>query len=195
MTEQMAGVLVARGAEVATPPRSDPDLGYRFELDGEIVELLGPDGLRRDPGTTAGLKTFQAAGGTQALARSEIVLVSLDGAEPVAMRRPNLLGAILIKSRVTLKKREAKYFSDRQDLIRLLTYVDDPRALAADLKRSERKWLREAEVAIDFDDASLSALFAEETLIRARQALRLLSQAGQLSPAPRRNGSSRPRRR
>lgn len=177
MTEQIATALVARGAEVATPPRSNPDLGYRFELDGETVELLGPDGLRRDPATTAGLKTFQAAGGTQALARTEIVLVSLDGAEPVALRRPNLLGAILIKARVTLKKREAKYLSDRQDLIRLLTYIDDPRGLSTDLKRSERKWLRETEVAVDFDDASLTVLFATEALVRARQALRLLVQA------------------
>ncbi len=53
-------------------------------------------------------------------------MVSLDGGEPVAVRRPNLLGAILIKARVLVKKRDGKYESDRQDLIRLLTYVDDP---------------------------------------------------------------------
>jgi hypothetical protein len=92
MTETMAALLVGLGAELADPPRSDPKLGYRFEFEGETIELLGPDGLRADPKTTAGLKTFQAAGGTQALRRSEVVLVSLDEAEPVAVRRPNLLG-------------------------------------------------------------------------------------------------------
>jgi hypothetical protein len=70
MTEIMASLLVKRGAEVAEPPRSNPDLGYRFEFEGETVELLGPDGLRGDPKTISGLKTFQAAGGSQALRRS-----------------------------------------------------------------------------------------------------------------------------
>jgi hypothetical protein len=125
MIETMAELLVERGAEVATPPRSNPELGYRFEFEGEIIELLGPDGLRSDPKTTAGLSTFQAAGGTQALRRAEIVLVSLDGADPVAMRRLSLLGAILIKARVVTKRRDGKYPSDRQDLIRLLGYVED----------------------------------------------------------------------
>lgn len=88
MTETMAALLVELGAEIADPPRSDPKLGYRFEFDGEIVELLGPDGLRSDPKTTGGLRTFQASGGTQALRRTEVVLVSLDGSDPVAVRRP-----------------------------------------------------------------------------------------------------------
>lgn len=66
MTEEMAELLVRRGAVVATPPRSNPELGYRFGFEGETIELLGPDGLRRDPKTVAGLRTFQAAGGTQA---------------------------------------------------------------------------------------------------------------------------------
>lgn len=176
MTEAMASLLVERGAEVAEPPRSDPHLGYRFEFEGEIVELLGPDGLRGDPKTIGGLKTFQAAGDSQALRRTEVVLVSFDGEEPVAVRRPSLLGAILIKARVLVKKREEKYESDRQDLVRLLTYVDDPRALRAEMTRSEPGWLRDAEAAIDFEVSSLSAQFDGERLDRARQALRLLAQ-------------------
>lgn len=88
MTETMAALLIELGAEVADPPRSDPKLGYRFEFEGVIVELLGPDGLRTDPKTTGGLRTFQASGGTQAIRRTEIVLVSLDGSDPVPVRRP-----------------------------------------------------------------------------------------------------------
>ena len=98
MTEEIAALLLERGAEVVTPPRSDPKLGYRFEFEGETIELPGPDGLRHAPKTTAGLKTFGVEGGSQALHRTEVVLVSLDGEEPVAVRRPNLLGAILIKA-------------------------------------------------------------------------------------------------
>jgi hypothetical protein len=180
MTEAMASLLVERGAEIAEPPRSDPHLGYRFEFEGETVELLGPDGLPGDPKTIGGLKTFQAAGGSQALRRTEVVLVSFEGEEPIAVRRPNLLGAILIKARVVVKKRE-KYESDRQDLIRLLSYVDDPRAFAGDMSRKEPGWLRDAQAAIDFGDPVLSAQFGEENLDRARQALGLLAQESSYS--------------
>jgi hypothetical protein len=174
MTEAMASLLVERGAEIVEPPRSDPNLGYRFEVEGETVELLGPDGLRTDPKTIGDLTTFQAAGGSQALRRTEVVLVSLEGEEPIAVRRPNLLGAILIKARVAVKRREGKYESDRQDLVRLLTYVEDPRGLAADMSRNEPGWLRDAQTSIDFEDPVLSAQFPGERLDRARQALRLL---------------------
>jgi hypothetical protein len=181
MTETMASLLVERGAEVAEPPRSDPDLGYRFEFEGETVELLGPDGLRGDPKTIGGLKTFQVAGGSQALRRTEVVLVSFEGEGPVAVRRPNLLGAILIKARVVVKKRQEKYESDRQDLVRLLTYVDNARTLRADMSRKEPRWLRDAQAAIDFEDPVLSGQFSEGSLDRARQALGLLAQESSYS--------------
>jgi hypothetical protein len=183
MTEEMAAVLVDLGAEVADPPRSDPNLGYRFEFEGETVELLGPDGLKAAPKTVSGLTTFQVEGGSQALHRTEVVLVSLSGAEPVAVRRPNLLGAILIKARVAVKRRAGKHESDREDLVRLLSYIDDPRALVGDLSRKEPGWLRKAEEAIDFDDPVLVVQFRPERLRQARLALRLLAQAGSASDA------------
>ena len=55
MTETIASLLVERGAEVAEPPRSNPSLGYRFEFEGDTIEILGPDGLRADPKTIGGL--------------------------------------------------------------------------------------------------------------------------------------------
>lgn len=177
MTEQIASILVEKGAEVVTPPRSKPKAGYRFELDGEVVEILGPDGLRADPKTIGGLRTFQVSGGSQALSRTEVVLVQVADSPPVAMRRPSLLGAILIKARVVAKRRKEKFHSDRQDLIRLLSYVEDPRALAREekLKPSERKWLRNVEAALNFNDSALAAVFPVDTLERAGQAFRLLS--------------------
>lgn len=176
MTEQIAALLAARGAEVAMPPRSDPQLGYRFELDGEIVEILGPDGLKDDPKTLAGLTTFQVAGGTQALRRTEVILVSLADAPPVAVRRPSLLGAILIKARVVAKQRKEKFASDREDLIRLLSYVEDPRGLAGEeqLKSSEKRWLQDVEELLEFRGAGVTALVPALVLERAQQALRLL---------------------
>jgi hypothetical protein len=176
MTEQIAALLDKKGAEIAMPPRSDPRLGYRFELDGEIVEVLGPDGLKNDPKTLAGLTTFQVSGGTQALQRTEVVLVSLGGAPPVAVRRPSLLGAILIKSRVVANRRKEKFASDREDLIRLLSYVEDPRRLADEeqLKPSEKRWLRDVEKLMGLNDTGVAALFPAAVLERAQQALRLM---------------------
>ena len=177
MTEKIASMITEKGARVAMPPRSKPDVGYRFELDGEIIEILGPDGLKSDPRTIGKLTTFQVAGGTQALRRTEVVAVSLNGAAPVAVRRPSLLGAILIKAKVVAKRRKEKFQSDRQDLLRLLSYVDDPRALAREeqLKPTEKKWLREVEHHLDFEDPQLGELFAPDFLERAEQVFRLLS--------------------
>ncbi len=158
-------------------PTSVPGVGYRFELEGEAIEILGPDGLRADPKTVGGLRTFGVSGGSQALSRTEPVLVRLATSPPVILRRPSLLGTILIKARVVAKRRKEKFDSDRQDLIRLLTYVEDPRAPAREeqMKASERKWLRNISTDLNFTDPSLPALFPGSRLERAEQAFRLLS--------------------
>jgi hypothetical protein len=148
--------------------------------DGEIIEILAPDGLKHDPKTLGNLTTFQVSGGSQALWRTEVVLVSLSDSPPVAVRRPSLLGAILIKSRVVSKRRKEKFDSDRQDLIRLLSYVEDPRGLAGDgqMRSSERRWLLNVEAALNFEDPTWTALFPVIALERAQAAYRLLRLAG-----------------
>ncbi len=137
-------------------------LGYQFEVDGEIVEVLGSDRARADPKTTGNFITIRVPGGSQALRRTETVLVSLDGAPAVALRRPNLLGAILIKACAVATKRRGRFASDRQDLIRLLSLAEDPRALAAegDLRRGARKWLLNIQKKLDFSGLGLTGLFS-----------------------------------
>jgi len=93
MTRRLAGLLTSRGGVMAMPPRSNKDLGYKFEIDGQLVEVLGSEGVKADPKTIGNFTTFQVPGGSQALRRTEIVRVSLDGQDPVALRRPDLLGA------------------------------------------------------------------------------------------------------
>lgn len=177
MTQRIAATLEHRGAEMKLPPNSNERLGYRFELDGKIIEILGPDGLKTDPETIGKHTTFQTPGGTQALRRAEVVMVSLDGQRAVAMRRPNLLGAILIKARALAAERKEKFDSDRQDLTLLLSLVEDPRVTATDgeLKKTEKKWLREVESKLHLSDLALAVLFDREALTRARLAFRLLA--------------------
>ena len=70
------------------PPVTNENLGYRFEVEGEVVEVVGSEGVRRDPKTLGKYTTFQVPGGSQALSRTEVVRVSLDGGPPVELRRP-----------------------------------------------------------------------------------------------------------
>ncbi len=109
--------------------------------------------------------------------RTETVLVSLNGASARTLRLPSLLGAILIKARVVAEKRRKKFDSDRQDLLRLLSYVEDPRGLAVQggLKVSEKKWLRRIEKKLDASDPTVAQLSSPDVMERAHQALALLA--------------------
>lgn len=176
MTQHIAELLQRAGAKMEMPSRANSSLAYKFEVDGALVEVLGPDGVRAKPKTVGKYTTFEVPGGTQALNRSEVVMVSVDGEPPVALRRPSLLGAILIKARVVAKERKKKFDSDRQDLVLLLSLIDDPRALATEgeLKKTEKRWLRNVEQKLNFSDPTLQNLFSPEKIKRAEQALHLL---------------------
>jgi hypothetical protein len=176
MTARVAALVVARGGRMAMPPMSNEKLGFRFELDSETIEVLGPDGLGRDPHTIGRYVTFQVPGGTQALLRTETVPVSLDGHPPVEVRRPSLLGAILIKARVLASRRGPKKNADLIDVVRLLSFVDDPRGMAVDggLKKTEKRWLRDIQPALDFRSPAVTALLRPTEIARAVQAYRLL---------------------
>jgi len=126
----------------AYPP--DPDnYGFRYERDGLVVDVLAPDGIRPPPTLDGSRHAVGIPGGSQALARSETVTVRID-AHTFELQRPTLAGAILIKARSLLKHRDPE--SQRQDLLRLLSLVPDPRAMRRELKKTERRWLQRAEV-------------------------------------------------
>lgn len=150
-----------------------PDLdGYahRYERDGIQVDLLAPDGIRPAATLGGGLKAVGVPGGTQALSRAETVTVSVSG-RTFELRRPTLLGAILIKARALMVHADPE--AQRADLIRLLALVDDPRALATGLGRNERRWLRQAEGRLAFTAPSG---VAGDAVRRAQLAHRLLTQ-------------------
>jgi hypothetical protein len=119
-------------------------MGHRFAVDGQTVDVLASDGLRRPPRTDGQFKTIEVPGGSQAIGRSEAVTMLIDG-EPVIVRRPTLLGAILLKARSLRVHRRPE--DQRQDLILLLGLMVDPRAASLTMSRSERRWLRVARAA------------------------------------------------
>lgn len=147
-----------------------PDLdgyAYRYTRGELVVDVLAPDGIT-PPVTIGGLKAVGVPGGTQALGRAEVVTVRI-GDREFSLRRPSLIGAILMKARSLMKHADPD--SQREDLLRLLAMVEDPRALATELRPTERRWLRNAETRLAFD--SFSSL--DEAIVRrARQAHRIL---------------------
>jgi hypothetical protein len=176
MTERLAQILKDLGADLPVPPSTDVRVGYQFEVEGETVEVLGPEGLRSHPRTLGSFETIMVDGGTQALKRTERVSVSIAGAVPVTVRRPTLLGAILIKARAVASAR-TKLAEHREDLIRLLTFVDDPRGMAeaGTLTKAERNWLSAIEGDLAFADPALLGRFSTDQVERGRQAFALLS--------------------
>lgn len=171
-TERVGQLLDELGATPADPPSTDPTLGYRFDVAGQAVDLLGPDGLKSPPITLGNRETVEIPGGTQALKRTEIVTISIPDTVPTPIRRPSLLGAILLKARaLTVHERPR---DQEQDLILLLGFVEDPRAMRRELTGSEKSWLRKAYENLDLRSPHLLDHFPEAGLRKARTTLDLL---------------------
>lgn len=171
VTEQIGKTIDELGGELLDPSSTDPRLGHRFEIDGQTIDVLAPDGLKTSPRTLGKQETVQIPGGTQALHRSESVEVSIDGGPPFRLLRPSLLGAILLKARAL--RVHSRPDDQREDLVLLLSFVADPSALAGELKGNESKWLKEAENPLRLDERV--GRLDEPTIRRARQALGLLT--------------------
>ena len=159
-------VLQAEGFE---PVGFDVDgFAHRYARGELIVDVLAPDGLNPAPDLGGGVKAIGVPGGTQALNRSEVVTVSVEG-EEFELRRPTLLGAILIKARSIMRHADPE--AQREDLLLLLSLVEDPRATAVELKKSERRWLRQAADRLDLEGR---ALLDDVAVRNARLAYRIL---------------------
>lgn len=92
------------------------------------------------------------------------------------VRRPSLLGAILLKARAVAAKRLGKVDSDRQDLLRLLSFVRDPKNLAAHggMSSKEVGWLRAVESSLEFEGPPSGGIFTLAERVAAAQVFQLL---------------------
>jgi len=89
-----------QSAGFASAGREPDGVAHRFVKGAVLVDILAPDGLgpRTSRRTIPGGHTVQVPGGSQALERTEVVEVRL-GDRLGLVRRPSLLGAILLKAR------------------------------------------------------------------------------------------------
>jgi hypothetical protein len=172
VTEVLARKLEALGASTPSPSGLRQELGYGFTLDGQLIEILAPDGLARAPRTLGRLQTIQVPGGSQALERTEEVeLVVADGPS-ARIRRPTLLAAVLLKARAVPVHQHPEDQLD--DVIQLLASIDDPRALAQGLRGQQKKWLGALSTQLAFDDPRMLDRFGVNHLARARAAFQIL---------------------
>lgn len=155
---------LAHDGFVLEPPSPSDGVSHRWHRGELVVDLLAPDGLRADPQMKGAVRTVQIPGGTHALVRTETVDVEIDGAI-VRVRRPTLLGALLIKARSILVHADPD--AQRADLVLLLSLIEDPSAMAEQLKGRERSWLRKCERQIALDDPILMAPFLNVRVQRA----------------------------
>jgi hypothetical protein len=106
-----------------------------------VVDVLAPEGVgeRADLSTTPPGHTIEVPGGTQALDRSEVVVVERAGRRG-RVPRPSLLGALVIKGAACGLGGDVS--RHHRDLALLCSLVDDPFALAEQMSAKDRQRLR-----------------------------------------------------
>lgn len=114
--------------------------GYRFECDDAVIDVLLPEGLGRQhehPTTTSGRRGLSADGGNQALTRAErvpVIMASFSG----HIRRPNLLGAIVVKAHAYVADSRDKG-RHAEDIVALAEIaLQDPRAVLQHARPHDR---------------------------------------------------------
>jgi hypothetical protein len=112
--------------------------------------------MKAPPLTVGQCQTIQVPGGTQALSRTEVVEVQLADGSTGMLRCPNLVGALLLKSRAM---QSASRDQDRGDLVTLLSCVEDPIVTRQELSAKEKGWLLKAADKLRLDDDDLRDLF------------------------------------
>ena len=171
-TEAVTERLERIGGALKVVSGLESERGFRFEVDGQIVDVLAPDGLATAPTTTGGMQTIQIPGGSQALKRVETVEIVVGG-QHARLFRPTLLGAILLKAR-SLEVHDRTQ-DQREDLVTLLSLMTDPRTAAESMKKTERRWLQSIEPTLDIEDRRLEARFDAARLRIARASYRRLT--------------------
>ena len=123
------------------------------------IDVLGPDGLgaRADLTASPPGRTIEVPGGTQALTRTERVMITHEGRSG-QIPRPTLLGAIVMKAAATELPSPARHY---RDLALLCSVVADPFDLAGQLTAKDRQRLRRARALADDSHIAWSLVPAE----------------------------------
>ena len=152
---------------------SPEGLAHRYCRGRVSLDVLAPEGLgpRTDITTTPPGHTLQVPGGTQAIARTELVPIAAGNSEGL-IPRPSLLGAIIIKAAAV--DADDLPHAQRSDLALLLSLLEQPIAIREQLTPKDRKRLRRRSGILNPEHRAWSLLPSSQA-DRGRSALRLLT--------------------
>ena len=121
--------------------------GYRFERGDTKIDLLIPEGMDRQqhhPRTSSGRPGVSIEGGNQALIRAERVPVRIGG-RIGHVRRPNILGAIVLKAAAySTDSRDKERHSEDLALLAGIAITTGLRSISNHTTSHDRKRLRNA---------------------------------------------------
>jgi hypothetical protein len=126
---------------------------HRWMRGKASIDVLLPDGVGERASQRQGVTgspTLPTAGGTQALERSEVVAVTVDSREGF-VRRPNLVGALVVKAAAHGNAGDPGIARHRRDFIVLAGLITTADFADEDLTKKDRQRLRLIVTAIKND--------------------------------------------
>lgn len=155
--------LLSRFTSVLAQLGFNPDISgeglqhrWRRPADGAQIDVLLPDGVGQRAAARQGIggaPTLETPGGSQALARSESVTVTIEG-RTGEVRRPNLIGALVMKAAAHEAVGDAAKGRHRRDFVTLSGLIAARDVRGEDVRPKDRQRLR-AMIASIRNDQSL----------------------------------------
>lgn len=172
MLQTFTQVLKDLGFE---PETSGDGLQHRWRKGPAQIDVLLPDGVGERAAAKAGAggaPTLETPGGTQALRRSETVPIRVDGRYG-KVRRPNLVGALVMKAAAHTVVSDGGKGRHRMDFVTLATLVSRRDFSQDEPSPKDRQRLRGMVKACNGDPIALEIDGAEEGLNRITRAASL----------------------
>jgi hypothetical protein len=126
---------------------------HRWKRDKASIDVLLPEGIGERAKERKGATdspTLPTQGGTQALRRSEVVAVTVDGREGF-VRRPNLVGALVIKAAAHTNVGDQGARRHRSDFLVLAGLIAASDFAGEELSKKDRQRIRGILTAIEND--------------------------------------------
>ena len=154
------------------PDTSGEGLQHRWRRDAAQIDVLLPDGVGETAANRSGAggaPTLPTPGGTQALNRSEPVLVQVDDRVGTVLR-PNLVGALVMKAAAHTAVGDHARGRHRVDFVTLAALVARRDFVASNLNQKDRKRLRNMLTACRSDPIAMEPAHAVDSLDRLARA-------------------------
>jgi hypothetical protein len=132
-------------------------LQHRWRRDKALIDVLLPEGVGERVSSREGVTgspTLSTASGTQALQRSETVAVEVAGREGF-VRRPNLVGALVVKAAAHANPGDAARGRHRRDFVVLARLLRASDFAPEELSKKDRQRLSSMISAINADHETL----------------------------------------